>query len=151
MQFEHLVQVNDPAKSDLPILTRTQLWQGRVLRARGPSRFLVGLDTYRILEDNDNYMRRCLELPGLTVNDEVWLTPEERIEYKITPTQSTPGGTLEMLIEEPEPHALFVRFKYCSLYLNDMDDALPYDLFAQQAYVATDIETIAIIRNLSLN
>ena len=42
-------------------------------------------------------------------------------------------------------------FKYCSLYLNDMDDALPYDLFAQQAYVATDIETIAIIRNLSLN
>lgn len=151
MQFEHIIQINDPSENNLPILTRTQLWKGLVLRAREPNRFLVGLDTYRILEDNDNYMKRCLELPGLTVNDEVWLTPEERIEYKITPTESTPGGTLEMQIEEPEPNALFVRFKYCALYLKDLDDTLPYDLFAQQAYLATDIETIAIIRNLSRN
>lgn len=151
MQYEHIVQVNDLAKSDLPQLTRTQLWNGLVCRAREPDKFLVGLEHYRILEDQGDYLKRCLELPGLTVNDEVWLTLESRIEFKITPTENTPGGSLVMQIEEPEPQALFVRFSYCSLHLQDMDESLPYDLFVQQAYVAMDIETIQIIRNLALN
>lgn len=151
MQFEHIVQVNDLAKSELPVLSRSQLWNGLVCRAREPDKFLVGLDHYQLLKEENNYLQRCLELPGLTVNDEVWLTPESRIEYRITPTDQVPGGSLIMEIEEPEPHALFVRFRYCSKHLDEMDEALPYDLFVQQAYVATDIDTIRIIRNLALN
>ncbi|WP_303760749.1 SRPBCC family protein [Alcanivorax jadensis] len=151
MQFEHIVQVNDLAKSELPVLSRSQLWNGLVCRAREPDKFLVGLDHYQLLKEENNYLQRCLELPGLTVNDEVWLTPESRIEYRITPTDQVPGGSLIMEIEEPEPHALFVRFRYCSKHLDEMDEALPYDLFVQQAYVATDIDTIRIIRNLAQN
>jgi len=34
--FEHIVQINDLTKPEIPILTRFQVWEGLVLRARRP-------------------------------------------------------------------------------------------------------------------
>jgi len=36
MRFEHIVQINDLTKPELPTLTRFQLWEGLVLRALRP-------------------------------------------------------------------------------------------------------------------
>lgn len=39
LEFEHIIQVNDLTEDDLPVLTRTQLWEGLLLRARRPDTF----------------------------------------------------------------------------------------------------------------
>lgn len=149
MTFEHLVQINDLTRPDLPMLTRSQVWEGLVLRARRPDRFLVGVDEYQILEQQPAYLKRCLQLPGLQVVDEVTFWHEARIEYRTLPTDSVPAATLVMDIEEPETGALFVRFRYQSASIEHRGDAMPYDQYLQEAYVATDVETIQIIRQLA--
>lgn len=149
MAFEHIVQINDLTKPELPVLTRFQIWEGLVLRARRPDKFLVGVDEYEILEQEAAYLKRCLQLPGLQVFDEVRFFPETRIEYRTLPTDTVPAATLVMDIEEPEPESIFVRFRYHTASIETGGDAMPYDQFLHQAYVATDIETIQIIRELA--
>lgn len=149
MIFEHIVQINDLTKPEIPILTRFQVWEGLVLRARRPDKFLVGVDDYEILEQEPAYMKRCLQLPGLQVVDEVTFWHEVRIEYRTLPTNTIPAATLVMDIEEPEQASLFVRFRYHTAGIENRGDSMPYDQYLQQAYVATDIETIQIIRQLA--
>ncbi|MGM0774907.1 AtaL-like protein [Marinobacter sp.] len=149
MRFEHIVQINDLTKPELPILTRFQIWEGLVLRARRPDKFLVGVEDYEILEQGPAYMKRCLQLPGLEVFDEVTFWSEARIEYRTLPTDTVPEATLVMDIEEPEPGSLFVRFRYHTASIENRGDSMPYDQYLHQAYVATDIETIQIIRQLA--
>lgn len=50
MAFEHIVQINDLTKPELPILTCVQIREGLVLRALRPDKFLVNVDEYEILE-----------------------------------------------------------------------------------------------------
>ncbi|MBW7470850.1 AtaL-like protein [Marinobacter sp. F4218] len=149
MTFEHIVQINDLTKPELPILTRFQIWEGLVLRARRPDKFLVGVEEYEILEQEPAYMKRCLQLPGLQIVDEVRFLPESRIEYRTLPTDAVPAATLVMDIEEPEPESIFIRFRYYSASIENEGDSMPYDQFLQQAYVLTDIETVQIIRELA--
>ncbi|TGN40266.1 AtaL-like protein [Marinobacter confluentis] len=149
MKFEHLVQVNDLTKPELPFLTRFQLWEGLVLRARRPDKFLVGVDEYEIIEQHPAYMKRCLELPGLQVVDEVTFWPESRIEYRTFRTDTLSSAALTMDIEEPEPGSLFVRFSYHTASIENRGDSMPYDQFLQEAYLQTDIETIQTIRQLA--
>ena len=149
MAFEHIVQINDLTKPELPVLTRFQIWEGLVLRARRPDKFLVGVDEYEILEREPAYLKRCLQLPGLQVVDEVRFFPESRIEYRTLPTDTVPEAALVMAIEEPEPESLFIRFRYHSASIENKGDSMPYDQFLHQAYVLTDIETVQIIRELA--
>ena len=81
--------------------------------------------------------------------DEVTFWHEARIEYRTQPTATLPAATLVMDIEEPEPASLFVRFRYESASIENRGDSMPYDQYLEQAYVATDIETIQIIRQLA--
>lgn len=149
MRFEHIVQINDLRKPDLPILTRFQVWEGLVLRARRPDKFLVGVDEYEILEQEPAYLKRCLQLPGLEVVDEVRFLPQSRIEYRTLPTDTVPAATLVMDIEEPEPESIFIRFRYHSASIESGSGSMPYDQCLQQAYVLNDIETVQIIRELA--
>jgi len=104
MTFEHIVQINDLTKPELPVLTRFQVWEGLVLRARRPDKFLVGVDDYEILDQGPAYLKRSLQLPGLQVVDEVTFWHEARIEYRTQPTATLPAATLVMDIEEPSRH-----------------------------------------------
>lgn len=147
MEFEHVVQVNDLKDPSIPKLTRKQLWDGLVMRAEAPQHFVIGLGRFELDWQADKLLRRSLELPGLVVDDLVTFNEDQFVHYEIIPTATVAGGSLTMTIEEPEPQSLFVRFKYCARYLDEIGDELPYDLFVQQAYVAADIDTIRIIRN----
>lgn len=147
MQFEHVVQVNDLNDSSIPVLSREQLWKGLVLRATSPQHFVIGLGDFDVSWQSDERLRRRLELPGVEVEDVVSFEPESCAHYEISPTATVAGGSLTMTIEEPEDEALFVRFTYCARYLEDIGDDMPYDLFVQQAYIASDIDTIKVIRD----
>ncbi|MDX1755493.1 MAG: AtaL-like protein [Marinobacter sp.] len=146
MQFEHVVQVNDLVDRLTPNLTRSELWEGLVLRATKPEYFLIGLGEYQLEWQEDQSLKRSLELPGVVVDDRVTFQEANFVHYNIVPTATVASGSLTMTIEEPEPESLFVRFSYCARYLENIGDDHPYDLFAQQAYIAADIDTIHIIR-----
>lgn len=150
MQFEHVVQVNDLTDQSIANLTRKELWDGLVSRATAPEHYVIGLGDYELDWQDEKRLKRCLELPGLMVEDLVTFQEEESVHYEILPTATVPGGNLTMTIEEPEPESLFVRFSYCARYVDEIGEELPYDLFVQQAYVAADIDTIQIIRNRTI-
>ncbi|MDI9245390.1 SRPBCC family protein [Marinobacter sp. CHS3-4] len=149
MKFEHIVQINDLTKPEIPPLTRSQVWEGLVLRARRPDKFLVGVEDYEILEQTPGYLKRCVQLPGVEVIDEVRFFAEYQVDYSILPSETVPASSLVMDIEEPEPGALFVRFSYHAGSIESAGDSMPYDEYLKQAYVMTDIDTVQIIRDLA--
>ena len=149
MKFEHIVQINDLNKPEIPPLSRFQVWEGLVLRARRPDKFLVGVEDYEFLEQEPGFLKRRVQLPGVEVVDEVRFFAEYKVDYSILPSESMPAGSLTMDIEEPEPGSLFVRFSYHVQGIENHNDSMPYDQYLKQAYVMTDIETIQIIRDLA--
>lgn len=151
MQFEHLVQVNDINDSSDFYITRSQLWQGLLLRAREPNLFLEAVESFVLLEDGDNYLKRELNFPGSVVNDEVFLNPENDVRYKIVTEQGMPAASLDMFIEEPEENSLFVRFVYQVEGQDGAESQASYDSVVQQAYVNTDLDSIRLIKQRYMN
>lgn len=148
MQFEHLVQVNDLANPTLPILSRQQVWQGLVLRARLPDEFVLGLEDFTLNWLSDGRLQRSLALPGMQVQDLVTFVWQESVHYDIVKTDSQPGGSLLMSLEEPQPDDLFVRFRYEVHYVDALGSDQPYEQLIQQAYHKADLDTVSTIRRL---
>ena len=150
MKFGHLIQINDPLDPLIEPLSREQLWRGLVLRARNPLLFVLALDSFELVESDENTLVRELHFGKLTLRDRVEFEPMHRVRYAIEAANDAPAATLVMTLEEPEPTQLFVRFEYETLQ-NDaaapLDDL--YSNFAKQAYVAADIDTVRTIRRLA--
>lgn len=152
MHFEHLIQVNDPQNPLAQSLTREQLWDGLVLRAEQPQRFVVGLDSCAILSRTGHMLERELHYGCATVRDRVTLTPNESVRYDILATEAHVGGSLIMSIEQPEPMQLFVRFQYeTTLPTADTEEARQTVEIVKSAYRETDIDTVRLIREYACN
>ncbi len=112
MNFEHLIQINDPLTPMIESLTREQLWEGLVLRVKQPQLFVLGLDSCDILKRDGDTMERELHYGQAVVRDRVTLTPHDNVRYDILPTAEHVGGSLTMAIEKPDEAQLFLRFTY---------------------------------------
>ncbi|GAB5100320.1 SRPBCC family protein [Caballeronia sp. HLA56] len=149
MNFEHLIQINDPTNPLVESLTREQLWEGLVLRAEQPQLFVLGLDSCDILSREGDVMERELHYGQAVVRDRVTLTPDSSVRYDILPTAEHVGGSLTMAIEQPDELQLFLRFTY-STTLPENDDATPDDRqtkeIVKSAYRESDIDTVRLIR-----
>ncbi|WP_206951760.1 SRPBCC family protein [Trinickia acidisoli] len=147
MNFEHLVQVNDPLNPLAETLTRDQLWEGLVLRAEQPQLFVLGLDSCTILSRTTNTLERELHYGHATVRDRVTLTPGESVRYDILATEAYVGGSLTMTIEQPDALQLFLRFEYATtLPTPDSEDARQTNEIVKSAYREADIDTVRLIR-----
>ncbi|WP_293776065.1 SRPBCC family protein [uncultured Oxalicibacterium sp.] len=147
MQFEHLLEINDPLNPLIDALTRDQLWRGLVMRAEMPKLFVDYLDESTITR-TDAGLQRTLRYAALLVHDVVTFTPQERVHYDVPAQGEIPASSLVVTIEEPQPGALFVRFLYDDGKPEDDADAF-YDEFRRSAYHEADIETIKVIRQLA--
>jgi hypothetical protein len=147
MDFEHLVQVNDPLNPLLDPLTRDQVWRGLLRRARDPVPFVAGLDRCEILEERENFLKRALHFGRLTFVDHVDLQPPDRVHYRSDAGCAHAGSELVVTIEEPGPHVLFVRFRYHTVSQGPADAET--DAFRKEAYREADIATIYRIRQLA--
>ena len=150
MNFEHLIQINsdDPA---VPSLTRTQLWEGLVLRAEQPQLFVIGLDSCVVHERTDTTLERELHYGHATVRDRVTLTPNQQVRYDIHAAGGEIGGSLTMTIEERDDHELFLRFEYrTTLPTEDDEDARQTSEIVKSAYRESDIDTVRLIRQFVL-
>jgi hypothetical protein len=150
MRFSHLIQINDPLNPLIDPLSREQLWRGLVLRAENPLLFVLGLDSFEVVERWENELRRVLRFGSLRLRDRVSFSPMRQVCYAIEAAGESPAATLAMTIEEPMAGQLFVRFDYETLSAGTTEspDEL-YSSFAKQAYVEADIDTISTIRRLA--
>ena len=148
MQFQHLIEINDPLNPLIDALTRDQLWRGLLLRAEAPKLFIPWLDECDLLARKDNVLSRALRYNALLIHDHVTFTPQEKVHYDVPTQEDIPASNLTVTIEEPQPGALFVRFAYESGFSNDDMDAF-YNEFRRSAYQEADIDTIRIIRQLA--
>ena len=150
MNFEHLIQINDPLNPLVESLTREQLWEGLVLRAEQPQLFVMGLDSCSILSRTESTMERELHYGHATVRDNVTLTPQKSVRYDISATADYVGGSLTMTIEQPDELQLFLRFEYrTSLPSADENvdpDAHQTEEIVKSAYRESDIDTVRLIR-----
>jgi hypothetical protein len=146
MHFEHLVQVNDLNEPDDFFISRSQLWEGLLWRAKQPDVFLEGIESFVLAEERDQYLKRELHFPGFVVKDEVFLEHETQLRYEIIPDKNTLGASLTMKIEEPEKNVLFVRFIYQVKSLDEANSQISYDSVIQQAYINTDVSSIRLIK-----
>lgn len=151
MNFEHLIQINDPLNPFVDTLTRAQLWEGLVLRAEQPQLFVIGLDSCTILSRTDSTLERELHYGHATVRDRVTLTPQDSVRYDILATEAHVGGSLTMSIEQPDDLQLFLRFEYrTTLPVADTEDARQTQEIVKSAYREADIDTVRLIRQYAV-
>ncbi len=148
MQFEHLIEINDPLNPLIDALTREQLWRGLVLRAEAPKLFVPWLDECTLLARTDGVLARELRYEALHIHDQVTFTPQQTVRYDVPAQGDIPASSLLVTIEEPQPGALFVRFEYDNGQTDDEADAF-YNAFRRSAYQEADIDTIKVIRQLA--
>lgn len=147
MNFEHLIQINDPLNPLVEAMTREQLWEGLVLRAEQPQLFVLGLDTCTVLSRTGNTLERELHYGQATVRDRVTLLANQSVRYDILATESHVGGSLTMTIEQPDELQLFLRFEYSTtLPVSDEEDARRTQEIVKSAYRESDIDTVRLIR-----
>lgn len=152
MNFEHIVQVNDPLNPLAETLTRDQLWEGLVLRAEQPQLFVLGLDSCTILSRTADTLERELHYGHATVRDRVTLTSNESVRYDILATEAHVGGSLTMTIEQPDALQLFLRFEYeTTLPTPDTEDDRQTSEIVKSAYREADIDTVRLIREYARN
>jgi hypothetical protein len=154
MHYEHLVEINDPILRFVTPLTREQLWDGLVRRAYSPQQFIVGLEGSSVSELSSNasttLLRRQLDYGNFCVDDTVRLDRNETMTTEVQPGAGWSRSRLIISIEEPVKDHLFLRFLYeweenaATSELDDMALA-----FRRQAYLASDLDTVARIREIA--
>ena len=148
MKFEHLVEVNNPDTPGGTTLTRDQLWNGLLLRAEKPEMFVLGLEQCTILERTWSCIWRELDFGNLKVRDRVTFHPKLLVNYQTEAQPGLPSAVLTMVIEEPAPQVLQVRFEY-QLTEVASETASDEEACRQAAYVQADNAALCIIRELA--
>ncbi len=148
MDFEHIIQINAAGNPLIERLSREQLWQGLVLRARHPEPFTVGLDRCVLLTTGENYLKRELHFGRHVFVDHVHFEPGARVRYVSDAAGPHAGSELRVTIEEPEPGALFLRFCYHTVAGDEPVDPQA-DAFRRSAYRDADIQAVAQIRQFA--
>ncbi len=150
MKFEHLIEVNDLANPLQEALTREELWFGLLCRAEDSRAFLPGLEACHIIERSDDGLVRDLQFGNALIRDRVSFSALDWICFESEANDQHAGGSLTISIEEPEPDALFLRFRYqTTLPEGAGTEDGPYAEFVRSAYHASDVDTVRVIRMIA--
>ena len=147
MRYEHLVQINDLERPDLPLLERQQLWSGLLARAERPALFDDSVDAAHSLSREADRLELEIVRGSSTTRATAILRAGAAIEIGVGAGSVFAGSALTIAIEEPAPRALFLRFTY-----ELRGPGVPVDeaeLGAlRQAYYYADLELVRRIRAL---
>lgn len=148
LEFQHIIQINDPDDSRIPPLSRQQLWDGLVFRAKYPEHFTPAL-TSTIEQYTDEGFVRKLSFGQGHLRDRVTLVDKEEIRTTPADEQQALFAQSITRIEEPVPGYLFVRF----LYRRDappQGDGVDVAEYLKAAYVENDREAVSILRKFAI-
>lgn len=153
LQFEHIIQINDPADPGIPPLSREALWQGLVFRVRNPGHFIPGLECRiepgEVPATGQGFVR-YLKAGEMELRDAVTLLPEQEIRTFIDGRQQPIHAESITRIEAPAPGHLIVRFIYCRDSISTQG-GLDADEFLKEAYLQQDREAVMMIREMINN
>jgi hypothetical protein len=150
VQFEHLVEVNDLANAELRPLSREELWFGLLCRAEDARPFLPGLEACNILARSEGRLERELVFGHASIRDTVTFSHARWIRFESEATASHAGGSLTISIDEPQPGALFLRFRYqTTLREAASSEEARYADIVRSAYHQSDIDTLKVIRMIT--
>ena len=150
MNFEHLIQINDPENPLIAPLNRAQIWEGLVHRIENPMPFLPGLESCTILERQASELLRELNFGPAVIQDRVTLAEAQWVRFDIQPSPTHPGGSLTITIEEPQPAFLFLRFAYRTTLASDPNsEERAYIEYVKSAYHQSDVDCVRLIRTLA--
>ncbi len=151
MNFEHLIEINDLERPDIPDLTREEVWFGLLCRAEDPRPFLPGLETCDILTREPTRLTRQLDFGQVLIRDEVRWEAMQWICFESAANEQHPGGSLTITIEHPEPEipALFLRFCYRTGLPEGSGEDAKYAEFVRSAYHQSDVDTVRVIRQIA--
>ena len=150
MNFEHLIQINDPDNPLIAALSREQLWRGLLHRVENPLPFLPGLESCTIRERGAASLLRDLNFGAAVIQDRVTLADGAWVRFDILPSASHAGGSLTITIEEPQPGHLFLRFAYrTTLGEQGAAEDRAYVEYVKAAYHQSDVDCVRIIRTLA--
>lgn len=147
LEFEHIIQVNDPEQPTLRPLSRQELWEGLLFRARQPGRFTDSLEC-RIEEVEEGAFIRRLRAGGSEFRDKVFLFPPNEIHSQTTGEPEQLYAESISRIEEPAPGYLFVRFTY-RRDSGNVEGVVDVDEHLKSAYVHNDRDALAMIRQFA--
>lgn len=151
MNFEHLIQINDPLNPLLQSLSREQLWEGLMARVENPLPFLPGLESCEIIERSEAGLTRALKFGQTTIHDRVTSVAGEWVCFEVVPGQGHAGGSLTITIEEPSPSVLFLRFAYRTSLPEASDgEEMRYAEYVKSAYHESDLDTVRRIREMNV-
>jgi hypothetical protein len=150
MKFEHLIAINDSGNPLILPLSREQLWAGLLYRVEDPVPFLPGMVSCQTLERSETVRLRRLDFGAAIIHDRVSLLAQQWVRFDIQPSESHPGGSLTISIEEPEAGALFLRFTYqTTLANNPNSEDAAYVEYVKSAYHQSDVDCVRLIRTLA--
>lgn len=148
LEFQHIIQINDPAESRIPVISRQILWDGLVFRAKYPEHFTPAL-TSTIEQYTDDGFIRALSFGTGQLRDRVILVKPDEIRTTPADQQQTLFAESITRIEEPAPGYLFVRF----LYRRDApsaSDGIDVAQYLKAAYVENDREAVSLLRKFAI-
>lgn len=147
LEFQHIIQINDPEDPQIPPMSRQQLWDGLVFRAKSPQHFTPAL-TGTIEQYTDEGFVRKLSFGQGHLRDRVTLVDKEEIRTTPADEQQALFAQSITRIEEPVPGYLFVRF----LYRRDAppeSDGVDVAQYLKSAYVENDREAVSLLRKFA--
>lgn len=101
----HTLAVNETG----PTLTRSQIWQGLVLKAENPVPFVDAMTACTVVERGDGWLLRDFTLRGEDMQERVTFEPEERVTFVRT-RGSVMGSILNEILETDDGLALRFTF-----------------------------------------
>lgn len=148
LEFQHIIQINDPEQTHIPPISRQQLWEGLVFRAKYPEHFTPSLSC-TIEQYNDDGFVRKLSFGQGHLRDRVILV--DNSEIRTTPVDAQQALFAQSIarIEEPAPGYLFVRFEY-RRDAPPASDGIDVAEYLKAAYVENDREAISLLRKFAL-
>lgn len=157
MEFEHIVQINDPQLMGVEFLSRDQLWLGLVAKAYRPEQFNTSLEPTQILSEEQRSdhitLKRRIDFGTFAFDDSIELYTLDKTINRIPETDFCGNSCLTISIEEPEAQQLWLRFRYEIQELGSQADPncseQEINEVRKQAYKALDIDTVKVIRAIA--
>lgn len=142
------LDVNDP-RSDRAPLTRSQLWQGLVMKAEDAVPFVGAMARCTVVDRGDDWLVRDILLRGEEMRERVTFEPERRVTFERV--ESSAMGTILNEILEGADGALQLRFTFSLEPEGIEPGSAEESAFAERmadSYLEAVNTTLATIRDL---
>lgn len=157
MKFTHKIRIDTDFYPDLQgkTLSVDTLWQGLIWRAKSPQDFLEHLDQVRILQENEQMLRRELHFGQLRIIDQIEFDHAQKILRQHSKASSEHhGGQLEIrcIFPEDAPNCPpEIEFSYQNDLPENSDEEKYYANYLKQMYQMLDSAAVQKIIAAALN